>query len=58
MSESDYKSHGVVTTNPLDVYEVSDFGSISNHPFYEHAIVERQKSNLESNKNRPCIFGR
>ena len=56
MSESDYESHGVVTTNPLDVYEVSNFGSISNHPFYEQAIVERQKSNLESNKNRPCIF--
>lgn len=56
MSESDNESHGVVATNPLDAYEVSNFGEISNHPFYGHAIVERQKTNVESNKNRPCIF--
>ena len=56
MSETDYESHGVVNTNPLDVYEMSNFGAISNHPFFEHGILERQKSNLQSNKNRPCIF--
>ena len=56
MSETDYESHGVVNTNPLDVYEVSNFGAISSHPFFEQGIVERQKSNLESNKNRPCVF--
>ena len=56
MSEADYESHGTVTNNPLDAYEVSNFGAISNHPFYGQAIVERQKTNFESNKNRPCIF--
>lgn len=56
MSESDYESHGVVSCVTKLGYNVSAFGMISDMPFYEKAIVERQISNVKCNRNRPCVY--
>ena len=57
MSEADYETHGVVSTNlSKSCYDVSAFGTISDMDFYANAIVERNISNVKCNINRPCVY--
>ena len=53
MSESDVETHGVIERST--VVENCNFDEIAVSPLFENAIVERQKYNVLSNINRPCV---
>lgn len=55
ISESDYETHGVVESNPINTYDQSKFGEISEMPFHAHGCIERQRANIITNGNYCCI---
>lgn len=54
ISESDVETHGTTLRRPgLEYYD--GMNRIADDPSFESAIVERQKCNVISNYNRPCV---
>ncbi len=54
MDETDIEAHGVVTR--FAGYECDKFNEIAEDPQFRQAIIDRQKCNVERDKNRPCVF--
>lgn len=53
MSESDVEAHGVIERST--VVEECNFDEIAEMPLFKQAIINRQKYNVLSNINRPCV---